>query len=102
MSAHLGAEGAAGRGGVHSRRETGLGCSACLTEGKDGSLLIFLGTMHVRGEICWYYRTRNLTLDLGDVFSHQQKETWEETFSNNGDQKNVTNWKDVFEFKTRI
>lgn len=35
-------------------------------------------------------------------FSHQQKATWEETFRKNGDQKNPTNFKDVFELKARI
>lgn len=31
------------------------------------------------------------------LFSYPQKATWEETFNKNGNQKNVTNFKDVFE-----
>lgn len=66
-------------------------------------LLILLGTLHVRGENSWYYRKRNSALNLGDFFfGHQQKATWEETFSKNGDQKNVTSFKDVFKLKARI
>ena len=36
------------------------------------------------------------------LFSHQQDATREETFNKNGDKKNITNFKDVFELKARI